>query len=83
MLLVLSARLWLVRGFVKFLPAVAYQFCLNLPVKFIQSCESHKQAPISAKNSTAKYDEIHLAFVPESEPLPAGALLELDGGDLH
>ena len=42
---ILSARKWLAHGLVKFVSAVAYHLCLNLPTTFSQPCANHKRAP--------------------------------------
>ena len=42
---VLGLNLTYVGGLVKLVPAVAYNFCLNLPASFSQPRASHLQAP--------------------------------------
>ena len=43
MCVTISTRLWLVCGLVKFVPAVAYHFCLTLSAASLQPRTSHKQ----------------------------------------
>ena len=50
---VLGAHLWLVRGFVKFVFAVAYHFCLNLSAAFSQPSTSHKCVPSRSPSHTS------------------------------
>ena len=42
---VLGPEMIMVRGLVKFIPALAYHFCLNLLVTFSQPCKSITSGP--------------------------------------
>ena len=50
--LILGREIILVRGLVKFVPVVAYRFCLNLPASFLQPCTSMNFRPSTSQDAS-------------------------------